>query len=108
LLAPPLLRSEWFRNGGHVDVIARILLKGQSGPINGVTYGEGFMLPLEETYDDEQLASVINFIGQRWNDWKVPVEAAEIARVRQEIAARKTPFSHEELKEIARPKRPAR
>lgn len=105
LLAPPLNRSEWFRDNGHREVIARILLKGQTGPINGVTYGEGFMLPLEAAYDDEQLAQVTNFIGQRWNDWKVPIEPEEIARVREEIATRDTPFTHEELKSIPRPRR---
>jgi mono/diheme cytochrome c family protein len=98
LLAPPLERSEWFRNGGNIGAIARILLKGQTGPIDGTTYGEGFMMPLEDAYDDQQLADVTNFIGQRWNGWREPVEAAEFSRVRREVADRMQPFTHEELK----------
>jgi hypothetical protein len=63
------------------------------------------MLPLEKTYDDQQLAAVINFIGQRWNDWSTPATAAEIARIRKETAERTTPFTYEELKKLPRPKR---
>ena len=62
------------------------------------------MLPLEQTYTDEQLASVLNFIGQRWHNWKQPIAAEAIARVRQETADRKTPWTHEELKTLGKPK----
>jgi mono/diheme cytochrome c family protein len=102
LLAPALSKSEWFKRGGNVDILARILLKGQTGPIAGVTYGEGFMLPLEQTYNDAQLASVLNFIGERWHNWKVPVEPSQIARVRAENASRTTPWTHEELQALAK------
>ena len=97
-LAPPFAKSEWFKRGGDVDTLGRILLKGQTGPIGGVAYGEGLMLPLEQIYTDEQLASVLNFIGQRWHQWKQPITAEAIARVRQETADRKTPWTHDELK----------
>jgi mono/diheme cytochrome c family protein len=105
LLAPPLNRSEWFNNNGHLDAIAGIILKGQTGPINGKTYGEGMMLTLEAAYNDEQVAAVINYIGQRWNDWKVPATAEDIAAIRKQFAARTTPFTYEELKKMPRPKR---
>lgn len=98
LLAPSFAKSEWFKRGGNVDILGRILLQGQTGPIEGVTYGEGAMIPFEETYTDEQLASVLNFIGQRWHRWNQPINAAAIARVRQETADRKKPWTHEELK----------
>ena len=32
LLGPPLTKSRWFADGGHVPVLARILLKGETGP----------------------------------------------------------------------------
>ena len=103
-LAPPFAKSEWFKRGGDVDTLGRILLKGQTGPIEGVAYGEGLMLPLEQTYTDEQLASVLNFIGQRWHNWREPIAAEAIARVRQETADRKTPWTHEELKALGKQK----
>jgi mono/diheme cytochrome c family protein len=105
LLAPPLAKSEWFKRNGNVPMLARILLKGQTGPIDGKTYGEGIMLPLEAAYNDEQLANVLNFIGERWHSWKTPATAADIAAVRKEIADRKTPWTETELKEQSKKKR---
>jgi putative heme-binding domain-containing protein len=100
MLAPDLTKSEMFRRNGDVDLLARVLLKGQTGPIDGVTYGEGMMPPLEQIYNDEQLASVLNFIGERWFDWKKPVESAEIARVRKESEDRKMPWTQSELQAV--------
>jgi len=54
---------------------------------------------------EPSLAAVINFIGQRWNEWDIPVSAAEIAGLRRELAARTDPFTAEELKKIPRQKR---
>ena len=107
-LAPAFMESEWFKNNGNMAMLARIVLKGQSGPINGVSYGEGFMIPLEGTYTDEQLASVLSFIGERWHFWKKPAAAADIARVRKEIAERKTPWTHDELVALGKKNRPTR
>jgi mono/diheme cytochrome c family protein len=102
LLAPAFTKSPWFAGTGNVNALARIILKGQTGPIAGVTYGEGLMLPLEGTYNDEQIASVINFIGQSWHKWRKPVAAADIAAVRKATADRKTPWTHEELLETVK------
>ncbi len=103
-LAPAFAKSDWFKRDGNVDALARVVLKGQTGPIDGVTYGEGSMLPLEQIYNDEQLASVLNFIGERWHKWSKPVAAADIARVRKEVADRKTPWTHEELLTLTKQK----
>jgi mono/diheme cytochrome c family protein len=104
-LAPPLTNSQWFKHGGNAQMLARIVLKGQVGPVDGRNYGEGLMLPLEQTYNDEQLASVLNFIGQRGHGWKKPVASAEITTVRKEIADRKTPWTQEELKALSKQKK---
>jgi len=97
LLAPAFSKSHWFKNDGRVSVLARIVLQGQTGPIDGAKYGEGLMVPLESTYNDEQIAGVLNFIGERWHKWSKPIEASAIARVRGEIADRHTPWTYEEL-----------
>jgi len=97
LLAPPLTRSPWFADGGQLPVLARILLKGQTGLINGVTYGEGLMIPLENTHNDEQIAQVLSYIGEQWHGWTKPAEAREIAAVRNSITDRKQPWTHDEL-----------
>lgn len=104
LLAPAIAQSPWFKNNGDIPTLARILLHGQTGPIEGISYGEGVMLPLAQVYNDEQLASVLNFVGERWHQWKNPVTPAAIKAVRKETADRKTPWTAEELRE--RVKRP--
>ncbi len=100
LLAPQLTKSAWFANGGNVPVLARVLLKGQIGPIEGVSYGEGLMPSVEKSHTDEQIAQVLSYIGERWHGWKKPAAAAAVGKVRKEIADRQTPWTHEELKAL--------
>lgn len=99
LLAPPLQKNRWF-TGRRVDVITRVLLKGETGPIGDTTYGEGLMLPLENAYNDEQIADLMNYIGLTWNNWSDPVNASAVADIRAEIKDRKTPYTDKELLEI--------
>ncbi len=100
LMAPQLTKSAWFGNGGNVPVLARLLLKGQTGPIEGVSYGEGLMPPVEKSHTDEQIAQVLSYIGERWHGWKSPASPSDIARIREEVKARTTPWTHEELKAV--------
>lgn len=100
LLAPPLARSPWMAGNGNRPVLARILLKGQTGPINGVHYGAGVMPPLEKSHTDDQIAQVLTYVGERWHGWTRPATADEIARVRREIEARTDPWTHEELQAL--------
>lgn len=99
LLAPAIAKSGWFKNNGDIPTLARILLHGQIGPIDGITYGEGLMLPLAQAYTDDQLASVLNYIGERWHQWKTPALPSAIQTVRKDNATRKTPWTAEELRE---------
>jgi mono/diheme cytochrome c family protein len=105
LLAPPLTKSPWFADGGHVPALARILLKGQTGPIDGVVYGEGQMMALENTHSDEDLAAVLTYIGEAWHGWRRAVEPREIAAVRPEMARRSGSWTHDELIEWDRGRR---
>lgn len=98
LLAPALSKSSWFKNNGDIPTLARILLHGQTGPIDGITYGEGLMLPLAQIYNDPQIASVLNYIGERWQGWKTPVSADAIKAIRAETTDRTTPWTPQELK----------
>ena len=97
LLAPAIARSPWFKNNGDIPTLARILLHGQTGPIDGITYGEGLMLPLAHVYNDDQIANVLNYVGERWHRWQKPVPAKDIETVRKATTDRKTPWTAEEL-----------
>jgi hypothetical protein len=84
----------------RVDVITRILLKGETGPIGDEIYGEGLMLPFENTFNDKQLADLINYVGLTWNGWRGPVNASEIGTIRAKIKDRKPPYTNKELLKI--------
>ena len=99
LLAPQLRNNRWFKKR-RVDVITRIVLKGETGPIGDEEYGEGLMLPLETAYDDKQLADLINYVGLTWNKWNAPIQATEIKKIRSQIADRTQPYTNEELEAI--------
>ena len=107
LLAPPLTKSTWFADGGHVPALARILLKGQTGPINGEIFGEGVMMTLENTHSDEDLAAVLSYVGEVWHGWSRAVEPREIAAVRPELSGRTSPWTHDELSAWDRDRRKA-
>jgi mono/diheme cytochrome c family protein len=96
-LAPNLTKSQWLARPGNGGALARILLHGLTGPIDGVTYGEGIMPPLAEVYDDEQIASVLNYVGETWHGWKQPVAREVVASIRAINPARKTPWTIEDL-----------
>lgn len=98
LLAPQLVKSAWFANGGNIAALARVLLKGQMGPIDGVSYGEGLMPPVEKSHTDEQIAQVLTYIGERWHGWKSTADPAAISRIREEIKDRQTPWTQEGLR----------
>ncbi len=55
------------------------------------------MVPLEKTHSDQQLADVLNYIGERWHNWKKPVDASTVGRARAELKDRTAPWSYEEL-----------
>lgn len=98
LLAPAIAQSPWFKDGGDIPNLARILLHGQTGSIEGKTYGEGIMLPLAQVYTDEQIADVLSYVGERWHRWKKPADPAAITRMRKDHADRKTPWTADELR----------
>lgn len=97
MLAPALSKNPLFK-ANRVDLLAKILLKGEAGPIEGVNYGEGFMPPWEAAYNDEQMASVLNYVGERWHGWRKPIATADkIANVRKQFATKTTPWASDEI-----------
>ena len=104
LLAPPVAESPLFTQGSEqAPLAARILMKGMTGPVRGREYGEGVMIPFGETFTDQQMADVINYIGYRWNrrNWGAPVDAELIAETRRATADRETMWTDAELHEEA-------
>ena len=95
-IAPPLSGSA--RVNGNKDILLRIMLNGLSGPVGDKEY-PGIMLPLEAN-KDEYIASVASFIRNSFGNSAKVVLPEEVAKVREHIAGRKTPWSLKELNEL--------
>lgn len=95
-LAPPLLGSEWVL--GDPDVLARIVLRGLTGPIE--VAGRRFELPLMPDHaklGDEELAAILSHVRRAWDHEASLVTPAAIAAQRQATASRTQPFTAAEL-----------
>ncbi|SMP60966.1 Cytochrome c, mono-and diheme variants [Neorhodopirellula lusitana] len=100
---PPLNQSEWVL--GDDRILARILLGGLNGPIEvkGTTYNA--QMPAWKQLSDRDIAAVLTFIRQNWNNTAPAVEESTIANVRASIGTRASAYSASELKAIELPDR---
>ena len=94
MLAPSLAGSPRV-NERNNRYFAEIILKGMTGPIDGVTYG-GVMAPME-AYDNEWIASVMTYIRRSWGNTGSPVHPNDIERVRGWNKKRSSAFTLAEL-----------
>jgi mono/diheme cytochrome c family protein len=94
-LFPPLAGSEYVT--GDSWRLIRIALHGLTGPITvaGVEYS-GAMPPWKQLSDAE-LAAVLTYVRQSWNNGAGPVSAAEVEAERGATASRTTPLTAADL-----------
>jgi len=91
-MAPPLAGST--RVQAHRDYIVKVLMRGLQGPVDGKTYHE-VMVPLDNT--DDWLASISSYVRTSFGNNGDLVTPSDVARVRTEIAAHKTPWTVPEV-----------
>ena len=94
---PPLTKSEYV-NGGAERLIAMVL-KGNAGPmtIDGKPYNN--IMPGQElVLKDEQIAAVLSFVRQNFNNNAPGVSPAMVAATRKKFVERKAPWTEAELK----------
>ena len=94
MMAPTLAGSPRV-NDRNNRYFAEIMLKGMTGPIDGVTYA-GVMAPME-TYDNEWIASVMTYVRRSWGNTGSSVHPNEIEKVRGWNKRRTTAFTLAEL-----------
>ena len=99
---PPLNKSEWLSRN-HEDAI-RVVLKGLTGPIKvrGKQYNGG--MPAQENLTDQQIADVLNYTRNSWDNQLGDITVEEVARIRTELKDRKEPFTAEDFKKRPSPK----
>ena len=91
--APSLAGSP--RVTGHRDWVIKTLLHGLSGPVDGRTYAE-VMAPMGAAAD-QWIADVASYIRSSFGNGASAVAAEDVARVRAEVADRKTLWTLPEL-----------
>jgi mono/diheme cytochrome c family protein len=102
---PPLMGSEWVSAPGPGRII-RIVSKGATGPIevSGKVWSTGTMLaigdqmPGDEKQKAESIAAIISYIRKTFGNNASAVAPEQVLAVRDQIKARNTYFSPEELK----------
>jgi mono/diheme cytochrome c family protein len=94
MMSPSLAGSP--RVQAHRDYIIKVLLQGLSGPLAGKTYSD-VMAPLGNTSSDEWVAGVASYVRSSFGNSGGMVTPADVARVREETASRKTPWTYPEL-----------
>lgn len=99
---PTLVGSEWVLSGDwHGDNhLVKILLHGLQGPIQvkGETYN-GAMPPWKQL-KDEQIAMILTYIRNEWGNSAPPILAEQVAKVREETAAKTEPWTQTQLQAI--------
>ena len=100
MMAPSLVDSK--RVKGDPEKLIPVFLHGLTGPIDGKTYGAGFMAPahvLGITRDD-RLAELISYLRHVHGNGASPVSKDAVTKSKKRHAERKTPWTDKELNEL--------
>ncbi len=92
-MAPSLVGSP--RVSGTKEALARILLQGLTGPIDGKNY-TALMVPMA-SYDDPWLADLMTFLRNSWGNRASVIEADDVTAIRAATQDRQTPWTLAEL-----------
>lgn len=105
-LAPPLNNSEWVV--GDKNKLISIVLYGLAGPVTvkGKLYkapeinGEMPGIGQNKEFSDDDIAQVLNFIRNSWNNKGERIKGEDINKVRNKNSGRQNPFTAEELNKL--------
>lgn len=105
-LAPPLNASEWVT--GDKNKLIPLVLFGLSGPVkvNGTVYkapdynGEMPGMGYNTDLPDEDIAQVISFIRNSWNNTAPKITAKDVTSARQKFKGRQKAFTIAELSKV--------
>ncbi len=98
--APPLVGAEWVLGAGP-NRIGRILLDGFTGPVNikGQMWNLS-MPPWKDNLSDDEIAAVLSYVRNDWGNSASVIRPEQIRAIREQEAARSTPWTAEELARI--------
>ncbi|MFZ9879796.1 MAG: DUF7133 domain-containing protein [Phycisphaerales bacterium] len=92
---PPLRGSEIVH--GDAAVLVKILMYGLEGRIkvDGQEYNQ--VMPAAPVRTDEEIAAVLSYVRSAWGNSGAPVDAAFVAKIREETKGRTRSFTAKEL-----------
>ncbi|MEX0929411.1 MAG: c-type cytochrome [Balneolales bacterium] len=98
-IGPALAGSEWVQ--GEPERLGRIVLQGFDG--GAAERGENIPndMPGHAFLSDDDLAGILTFIRQSWGNDASPIEAGDVARIRQNTSGRTEIWSPEELRGLS-------
>jgi len=105
-LAPPLNGSNWVQ--GDKNKLIPIVLYGLTGPIKvaGKMYqspeinGDMPGIGANKEFSDEDIAQVLSFIRNAWNNKATPITANDVKEQRAKFTDRQKTFTMEELNSL--------
>ncbi len=92
-MAPPLSGSKTAT--GFPDQVVSVVLKGLSGPVNGVTY-DAQMVPMQNG-DDDWIASITSYVRNSYGNHAGFITTNDVARIRAALKTRPNPWTLPEL-----------
>jgi mono/diheme cytochrome c family protein len=107
-LAPPLNKSNWVL--GTKDRLIPIVLFGLTGPVNVSDHlykspeinGDMPGIGSNDEYNDEDIAQVLNYIRNSWNNKGSAITTKDVTDTRKKFAGREKTFTMEELEKISK------
>jgi mono/diheme cytochrome c family protein len=105
-LAPPLNKSAWVQ--GDKNKLIPIVLYGLTGPVNIADHlykspeisGDMPGIGSNDEYGNNDVADILNYIRNSWNNTGSKIMAEDIINVRKKYNGREKPFTAEELESI--------
>jgi len=105
-LAPPLNKSGWVQ--GDKNKLIPIVLYGLTGPVSVDNHlyktpevsGDMPGIGSNDEYGDKDIADILNYIRNSWNNTGNKITADDIANTRKKYNSRQKPFTVEELGSI--------
>ncbi|HEX5153275.1 MAG TPA: c-type cytochrome [Parafilimonas sp.] len=105
-LAPPLNKSAWVT--GDKNKLIPIVLYGLTGPVNVDNHlykspevgGDMPGIGSNDEYGDKDIADILNYIRNSWNNTGNKITADDITNTRKKYNGRQKPFTAEELESI--------
>jgi len=95
---PPLTGSQWVL--GSEERLIKLTIKGMMGPIevNGKKYpGQVPMTPFGGLLNDDEMSAVLTYVRNMSGNQALPISAATVKQIREEIKDKKGFYSSEEL-----------